>query len=225
MQLKAADLVAVKSTGLLPVFGYALLAALLFGWATGGWVAWKWKSGAAAINENRELRADAAEWKRIAEEQRQINTDNTLAFKAATERLGAIAQGREDDRQAIQQFLDTQRNDLQAFFDANPLLRSLDAGPDILRHWNKANAGPAPEPATAEPASKPGAGMPAASPGTRQPAAAAGHEPRRSDGAVSRLPQQQEAADRRHQGMGSHGLAVVLHRRPADRHRRGRMPA
>ena len=49
MQLKLEDLAAVKTTGLLPVFGYALVAALLLGLGVGGFVAWKWTAGAQAL--------------------------------------------------------------------------------------------------------------------------------------------------------------------------------
>nr|HMM25710.1 hypothetical protein [Pseudoxanthomonas mexicana] len=62
MQLKYENLLAVKSTGLLPVFGYALVAALALGLGIGGFVAWKWTAGAHAMKENAQLRADAKQW-------------------------------------------------------------------------------------------------------------------------------------------------------------------
>ena len=225
MQLKTADLLAVKSTGLLPVFGYALLLALLVGLSAGGFVAWKWKSGAAAISQNKELKANAAEWKRIAEEQRQIASDNALQFQAALNRLGEISQGREDDRETLRQFMESQRSELQKLFAADPALRSVDAGPDFLRHWNKGNAGPAAAPATTEPAGQPAPAVPGTPAGTQQQPVRPGSEPRRSDGAVPRLPQQPRAAAAGGGRVAGHRVALVLHGGKAGRHRHGRMSA
>lgn len=225
MQLKATDAALIKSTGLLPVFGYALLIAFGLGLLGGGYIAWKWKAGSAAIKENKQLRVDAGEWERIAKEQRQVASDQAIQFKAAVQRLDSISQDREDDRETIRQFVATQRSELQRLFDENAELRAIDAGPEFLRHWNKANAGPGAATPATKPAAEPKATVPGPTSSTQRPPIRPGDEPRRSDRALPRLSKQQRQDDRGRRRMAGDRLAVVLHGGEADRHRRGRMPA
>ncbi|HZF99153.1 MAG TPA: hypothetical protein VEY92_13115, partial [Pseudoxanthomonas sp.] len=162
MQLKLKGLTAVKSTGLLPTFGYALVAALLFGLGVGGFVAWKWTAGTQAMKENTQLRVDAREWAEIAAQQRKNTTDQAAAINAAVGRLNAISQGREDDREAIRKFAEQLGASLEKVGAANPALRDLDLGDDFLRHWNEANAGPGATVPASGATGKPGAALPAA---------------------------------------------------------------
>lgn len=213
MQLKPADLVAVKSTGLLPVFGYALVAALLLGLGVGGFVGWKWKAGAYAMKENAQLRADAKGWADIAARQRQITTDQAVAIDAAIGRLNTISQGREDDREAIRKFAEQLGTSLDKVAAANPALRDLDLGADFLRHWNEANAGPgAAIPATG-PASKPGAALPGAAPAVERVSPGGAGPARQGSSALPRLPQREPAADRDSEGVACDRLELVLPRR------------
>ena len=212
MQLKLDDLAAVKSTGLLPVFGYALVAALLLGLGVGGFVGWKWTAGSYAMKENAQLRSAAKGWADIAKQQRQTTTDQAAAIDAAIGRLNTISQGREDDREAIRKFAEQLGTSLDKVAAANPALRDLDLGADFMRHWNEANAGPgAAIPATG-PAREPGATVPATTPAVERRAPGGAGAARQGSGAVSRLPQRERAADRDGARVARNGVALVLRR-------------
>ena len=223
MQLKLEDLAAVKSTGLLPVFGYALVAALLLGLGVGGFVAWKWTAGAQALEENAQLRADAKQWAQIADQQRKNTTEQAAAIDAAIGRLNAISQGREDDREAIRKFAEQLSVSLEKVGAANPALRDLDLGADFLRHWNEANAGPGAAAPAAGAAGEPGAAVPAApSRDQRQPAGDPGTA-RQGGGALSRLSQRERAPDRDSARMASNGMELVLQGRSSRGQQAGRL--
>lgn len=222
MQLKQD---ALKSTGLLPVFGYALVAALMVGLGIGGFVAWKWTAGNYALKENTQLRADAEQWARIAAAQRQATIDQAVAFDAALGRLNTISQGREDDRKAIQKFGDALRADMAALAAARPDLRNIDLGAEFLRHWNKANAGPGAAAPAAEHAGEPDSAVPAAPSGDQLNGAGPGGPARPGSAAVPRLPQRERAVDRRGEGVAGNGVAMVLRSRGGDRHEAGRLRA
>ena len=212
MQLKLEDLAAAKTTGLLPVFGYALVAALLLGLGVGGFVGWKWKAGAYAMKENAQLRADAKGWADIAKRQRQITTDQAVAIDAAIGRLNTISQGREDDREAIRKFAEQLGTSLDKVAAANPALRDLDLGADFMRHWNEANAGPGAAIPAAGPSSEPGAAVPGAAPAVERSAPGGAGAARQGSSAVPRLPQRKRAADRDGARVARDGVALVLRR-------------
>lgn len=225
MRLTYEDVRAVKSTGLLPVFGYALLVVLLLGLGAGGFVAWKWTAGSQALQENAALRAQAQQWARIADQQRQSTLDQAAAFDAALGRLNAISQDREDDRKAIQQLGEDLRTDLAALAAARPDLRDVDLGNEFLRHWNKANAGPGAAAPTAPPAGEPGAAVPGAATGDQREGTGHRRPARPGSAAVPRLPQRPHAADRSRAGMARDGVALVLRGRSEDRRDAGRLCA
>ncbi len=212
MSLKASDLAVVRSTGLLPVFGYALLVAAVAGFVAGAIVAWKWKSSASAISQNAQLRADIKAWESVAREQRQVTADQVVAFGAALGRLNTISQGREDDREENRKWLESRKGERSRVHAAAPALADLDLGPEFLRHWNATNAGPgATVPAALDP-TEPGADVSGAADGhgfqsDGNPGAA-----RHRGSHVPRLPEQQAPADRRGHRMGSDGLGLVLPR-------------
>lgn len=214
MQLKLEDLTAVKSTGLLPVFGYALVAALLLGLGVGGFVAWKWTAGAQAMKENTQLRSEAKQWAEIAATQRKNTTEQAAAIDAAIGRLNAISQGREDDREALRKFAAQLDAGLQQLGKDNPALRDIDLGADFLRHWNEANAGPGAAPAAAGPTGQPGAAVPRAAACDQRKPAGDPCPARQGSGAVPRLPQRERAADRDGAGMARDRMALVLRRDP-----------
>ena len=223
MQLKYENLLAVKSTGLLPVFGYALIAALALGLGIGGFVAWKWTAGAHAMKENAQLRADAKQWADIAAQQRKNTTDQAAAIDAAIGRLNAISQGREDDREAIRKFAEQLGASLERVGAANPALRDLDLGADFLRHWNEANAGPgAAAPATG-PAGEPGAALPAAPACNQREPAGDPRAARQGGSAVSRLPKRERAPDRNGARMACDGVELVLQGRRGGGQQTGRL--
>lgn len=221
MQLKLDELVAVKSTGLLPVFGYALAAALLIGLGFGGFVAWKWTAGAFALKENKTLRADVKTWERTAEQQRQNTVDQAAQIDAAIGRLNAISQAREHDLKAIHRLGEDLRGDLARLAIARPDLRDLDLGPDFLRHWNKANASPGAAIPAAGDAGQPAPAVPAAPAGDQREGAGDRGPARPGSADVLRLPQSQRAAEPGGGRMAGHGLAVVL-RRGAEAGHRGK---
>lgn len=210
MQLKLDDLAAVKTTGLLPVFGYALVAALLLGLGVGGFVGWKWTAGSYAMKENAQLRADAKGWADIAAQQRKNTTDQAAAIDAAIGRLNTISQGREDDREAIRKFAERLGTSLDKVAAANPALRDLDLGTDFVRHWNEANAGPGPAIPATGPAGEPGAALPGAAPAVERSAPGDPRAARQGSGPLPRLPQRERAADRDREGVAGHRMALVL---------------
>lgn len=211
MRLKLDDLVAVKGAGLLPAFAWALLLAFVIGAGVSGVLVWWLKEGQAAIEQNAQLRADTKAWADIAQGQRDQQAQQTVDFGAAIQRLGAIAQEREDDRKAQREWMAAQSAALEALRRERPDLDRIDLGPEFLRHWNKANTGtvePA-APASGDPGQRPATVPGAAAPGQQQPVRGAGTA-RPGGGAVSGLQEQPGALDPGNGRVAGHGVALVL---------------
>ncbi len=202
---------ASRSAGLLPYVLGALFIAALLASAGGAWVGYRWHKGSVAIKDNKQLREDVEAWKAIAEQQYQRNVDSTLAMRAATGRMAAIAQHREQDRAYITSYFETQSTALRALLDARPDLQR-DLGDDVLCHINRAKAGTRTDVPATIPGCKPGAAVPGAAVPDRQQSG--GHSGRLGSDieALRGLPQWQQPFDRGSQGVGSHRLAVVLRR-------------
>ncbi|HEY1129628.1 MAG TPA: hypothetical protein VGF12_09510 [Roseateles sp.] len=213
MRLKLDDLVAVKGAGLLPAFAWALVAAFAIGAVVSGVLVWWLKEGQAAIEENAQLRADTKAWADIAKGQREQHVQQTVEFGAAIKRLGAIAQEREDEREAQRQWMAAQSAALDELRRLRPDLDRIHLGLEFVRHWNKANTGAvdAVTPATRDPGQPPAAVPGAAAPAEQRSEPVHGPGAARpGGGAVSRLQEQQGAADPRYGRVAGHGLALVL---------------
>lgn len=218
MQLKYDDLLAVKGTGLLPVFAYALIAALVIGAAGGGWSAWRITKGAAAIKENKRLTSDIKALTKAAKDLRDRAVASDLAYRAATKRMTQIAQEREDEREEIRRERETQREALEQLLDQRPDLRTERAGDDVLRHWRKGNSKPGAGSAPATPPGKPDAAVPRPAAAGKRPVGHTDRQPRPGRLAVPRLPERARQADRRGARMGGDSLGVVLHGGRTCRH-------
>ncbi len=225
MQLEQ-ELVALKSTSLLPAIGYALVAALLIGLGVGGFVAWKWQEGSQAIEQRTELRKQVDQLETIATDLGKLNVQQAGQMRAAINRMNAISQARENDEKNLKTFAGKLAGDLDKVRQSDSALRDLDLGPDFLRHWNQANSGPAGA-ATAAPATagRSGASVPAAATSAKRKSAGHAGAARPGNGDVPRLPKPHAAADRRGGGMAGHGLALVLRGGNEGRYDAGRMRA
>lgn len=201
---------AASGTGLLPVFGYALLAALVIGGAGGAWFGYRWHKGAEAIEENAQLRKDLSDLTRVAKELRDRAVQSDIDYQTALREMGAIAAAREQDREKNRKQFESQRAAFAMLLDARPDLRRDRAGDDVLRHWRRSNARPGAEPATTAPAGEPDAAVPGPAAAKRRPLGRADRKPRRGDRAISRLPERNRKADRGNAAMAGHRMAVVL---------------
>ncbi|WP_296280578.1 hypothetical protein [Pseudoxanthomonas sp.] len=211
MRLKLDDLVAVKGAGLLPAFGWALLVAFVVGAVVSGGLVWKWKEGQAAIEENAQLRMDAKAWQDAAQAGRAESVTQMAQLRQATQRLGEISQGREDDREDLRQLVRAQAAALDALRAAHPGWAGIDLGPDFVRHWNQANSGRASAtPAAAEHSGEPSPAVPAASDAGRSPADPDPAAARPGSGAVPGLQERQVPSGSGGDRVGGHGLALVL---------------
>lgn len=201
---------AASGTGLLPVFGYALLAALVTGGVGGAWFGYRWHKGADAIEENAQLREDLNTLTRVAKELRDRAVQSDIDYQAAMREMGVIAAAREQDREQNRKQFESQRAALATLLDARPDLRSDRAGDDVLRHWRRSNTRPGTGPAAPAPAGKPDAALPGPpAPGGRS-LGHADRRPRRRDRAVPRLPERNRTTDRGNAAMARHRVAVVL---------------
>lgn len=220
----------LSSTGLLPVVGWALLVVLLVGTLGGagvaGVVVWKWKEGQAAIAESAELRANAAAWQGVAAAQQQDQATYIEQLRQASDRLGTIAQGREDDREEIRQLAAAQAEALELLRKRHPDWDAVDLGPEFVRHWNQANAGlqPAAAPAT-EDREQPSPAVPKPADATGGQADPDPASARPGGGATQGLPQRKRAPQRSGGRVGGDGLAVVLPGRRSARCRGQGLPA
>lgn len=156
---------ASRSAGLLPAFGWTLLIVAVLALVFGVWAGKRWEKGANAIAANKTLRKDIEDLTEAARALQQHGVESAIAYDEAAERLFLIAIQRETDRAENRQFLESQRDALGALAAAQPGLADLRLGDNVLRHWNRANQGPAATgPAAAEPAGKPADRVPAAAP-------------------------------------------------------------
>lgn len=202
---------AIRFAELLPAFATAVAIAFLVGALASGIVVWKLQEGRAAINENAQLRADSKAWGEIAEGQRQQHAEQSIELGAAIERLSAISQGREDDREELRKWQEEQSAALDELRRQRPDLVTVDLGPEFLRHWNAANSGTI---NTAAPAAQdprqPAPGVPAVAPAEQQQPVRDPGAARPGSGPGARLQGEQGASGRCRGRMGNDGLAVVL---------------
>jgi hypothetical protein len=210
VQLKYQDLLAVKSTGMLPVFAYALLAALAIGLSVGGYGGWRLHKGATAIKENAQLRSDLADVLKAAKELRESAVANDINYAEAIKRMDKIADQRERDREENRKREEDQRTALAQLLELRPDLRNGRAGDDVLRHWRKSNSRPGAEPAPTAPAGKPAPAVPGPAATGGRPVGEPDRQPRRGGGALSRLPERQRAPDPGRARVAEHGVGLVL---------------
>lgn len=202
MQLKTA-ISTLKSTGLLPTVLCALLIAFVVGALVGGYVVWKWQTGKQAIEENKQLTQAVAGAKTGAVAQ-------ATSSAIATQRQQTIAQKLEEDRDVLRNKATTQAAALQQLEATQPDLRTLDLGPEWLRHWNQANGIDSADATAAGAAGELAAALPG--PAARNQLDGVGDtaSARSGSAAVSRVSEPAEAIDRSERRMANHGLAVVL---------------
>lgn len=223
MRLTLDNLVAVKSSGLMPAFAYALIAAVLLAGGSGAWAGWKLRGASAVAAENVRLRADAAALQQAAQALRQRAVDSAARHDAAAARMSAIANQWETDRETNRLYFEGQRQALARLLDDRPDLRTGRAGADVLRHWRAANAGPAAGGPVAPAPGEPDAAVPEPAAAVRRPLGNADRQPRRRRGALPRLPGAAASAERRGARVAADGLGLVLRRGEAGRHRGGRL--
>lgn len=210
--LKAA-FTATRSAGLLPAFGWALLIVAVLTAGTTGWAVHRWTKGAEAMRANKTLRKDIDELTAAARQLQQSAVDSAIAYDQATLRMDAIAAQRETDREENRLFFERQRTTLDALLAQRPDLVDLRLGDDVLRHWNRANQGPAATPAAApQPAGQPARAVPGAAAGQQLRGAGAAGQPRRSGRAVPRLQEQPGQPTAGAGRVGGHRVALVLQR-------------
>ena len=198
-----------------------LLAVLAL--AGGLWGGDAWRKGQTAIEQNKTLKDDReadrkaiADLKETAEKLRQHGVDNALAYDQAMERMGAIAEQLEKDREANRQFEQQQRQALADLLADRPDLRDLRLGDDVLRHWQQSNQGrrgqgqPATPAAAPAPAGKPAKAVPGAAGADKRRGASAAGEPRPGDRAVPRLQRSGRLVGAGDGRMAHHRMAVVL---------------
>ena len=141
-----------------------LIIATVLALATGLWAGDAWRQGRTAMAQQKADRQTIEDLKTTAETLRQHAVDASLAYDQASERMGAIAQQLETDREANRRFEQQQRAQLAQLLEARPDLRNVRVGADLLRHWQQSNAGSAgaTTATTASPASQPAHPVPAA---------------------------------------------------------------
>ena len=214
-----------RRAGLLPAFGWTLLIVAVLTAGVTGWAVHRWDKGAEALRANKTLRQDIDLLTAAARELRQQGVDSALAYEQAAERLDAIAEQRETDREENRLFLERQRSALGTLLAQRPDLVPMHLGDDVLRHWNRGNQGGTAAPAAApKPAGQPARAVPGAAAGQQRRGAGAAGQSRRGDRALPRLQEQpgQPAAGRGR--MGSHRVELVLQRGGSGRPRRIGVP-
>lgn len=197
----------------------AIGAALLIGAAAVAWLTWNLAKGQQAAAENQQLRADLARYAETTQALRAAAVDLPAELHAAMDRLNAISQQREKDRETLRNFTARLSADLQALGARHPALRDLDFGTDFLRHWNRANDGPGNDSGNAA-AGTPGQSdpnLPAAAGGAGEHSTGDSGGARPGSGAVSRMPQHERPLARSGRGMAGHRLALVLRDGGTDR--------
>jgi hypothetical protein len=202
MQLKS-TLSTLSSAGLLPTVICALLIAFVVGAIGGGYVVWKWQTGKQAIAENKQLTQQVVGVKTGAVQQ-------ATSSAAATQRQQAIAQTLEDDRDALRKQATTQAVALATLDSARPDLRTLDLGPEWLRHWNAANGIDSTDATTAGAAGQSAAILSGPAGGDQLDGAGDIAPARPRGAAVSRVPEPAAALDRSEHRMADDRMAVVL---------------
>lgn len=197
----------------------AIGAALLLGAAAVAWLTWNLAKGQQAVTENQQLRADLERYEVTTKALHAAAVNLPAELHAAMDRLNAISQQREKDRETLRNFTARLSADLQALGARHPALRDLDLGTDFLRHWNRANDGPGNDSGNAA------AGTPGQSDPTLPTAASSAGEHRTGNSggarsgndAVSRMPQHERPLARSVRGMACHRLALVLRDGGTDR--------
>ncbi|HEY1136589.1 MAG TPA: hypothetical protein VGE64_03770 [Xanthomonadaceae bacterium] len=209
-----------RTSGLLPAVGWTILIVGVIAFATGLWGGYEWRKGRDAIADVKTMkderdahRRQIGELHAAATKAAQRDVDNAVAYREATERLDAIASDLEKTNARNRAHAAEQRQALAAVLQRNPDLARVDAGADVLRHWNRSNQG-ATGGAGAAPAvdqAQPAGGVPGrTAPGGEQPPAQPAGEPRRGGRAVPRVQGRQERPGGSGAGMAAHGVGVVL---------------
>lgn len=227
---------AASNAGLLPAVGWLLLGVAVLALGAGLYAGSTWQKGRSAIADNARLNDQArADRKTIADlvaagrALQQHGVDSALEYRQASVRMALIAARLEDTLDANRDFAARQQDALADLLARRPDLRTLDLGPDVLRHWNASNAGaaaqPAAAPAAARPAGQPAPAVPGAAAGAQQPGVRPAGQPRRSGRAVPGLSSARRlpAASRRR--VAAHGVGLVLQRGGSTRPRRIGVPA
>lgn len=200
----------------------ATLALALVALVLGLWAGYEWRHGRDGIAEAAQLKQErAADRQTIADLKaaglaiKQNAVDQDAAYRAAEQRLGAIATQLEQDRDQNRTFAARLGTQLDALLAVRADLRELRLGNDVLQHWNESNAG-RPADVRAAPAAAPAAGQPARGvPGNapasdQRPRSGAAREPRRGDRDLPRLQGQQQVADSVDGRMARHRDGLVL---------------
>lgn len=120
---------------------YAAAAALLLTLLFGVWLGSAWQRGRTAIAQQKADQQTIKQLSNTAKQLQEHAVDMALAYQQAAERMGAIAQQLETDREANRQFEQAQRKELAQLLAARPDLRDVRIGADLLRHWQASNAG------------------------------------------------------------------------------------
>lgn len=225
-----------SAVGLLPAFGWTLLIVAVLAAAGGGWLGMRWQKGTDAIADVATLQAQRAadrkaidDLRRNAEALQAATVDHDLAYAAAADRMAGIATTLEATLNEHRQFTADQREALAELLARRPDLRELRLGDDVLRHWNRSNAGtglrqPAAAPA-AGPPGQPADPVPAAPAGDRRQRTGAAGQPRPGRRHRKRLPRAQRLAAAGGGRMADHRVALVLPGGGATRPAGRRLPA
>lgn len=193
---------------LAPVLVAALVAAL----ACGMWAGQRWAEGEQAIIDRQAQQTRLDELERTAENLRSQVVETAVQYHQAATRLNDIADKLEQDREAQRKFDQRQAAELAALLRDRPDLRTGRAGDDVMRHWNRSNAGPtggADAPPAAD-SGKPEAAVPGPATGAERSVGDPAGKPRPGREPLSRLPQHSEPAGRSGAGLGTDGMELVL---------------
>lgn len=223
MQLTLTDLIAVKRTGFLPVFGYVLLIVVLLAAAGGGLLGWKLANGKQAVDELAQARADLKEAARVANDLRERAVLSNIDYRNAIGRMGKVAELLEEDRERNRAFASRQQQTLARLLDARPDLRIDRAGDDVMRYWTSSNAGATADATATPPEGEPAAAVPGAAAAGGRPLGDADRKPRRRRGGVPRLQERESQADRSRARMAGNRLGLVLQGGRPCGHRNGRV--
>ncbi|WP_337833043.1 hypothetical protein [Pseudonocardia sp. TMWB2A] len=211
----------------LPYLIGMVLLVLIAGSGAGGYLGWKLGNARALKAENSRLKDDLIDVQTMLDDMTETAmVFRQQAFDAATEnelaaqRMNAIADDLESQRETNQKLLLQQRASLEELARRHPDLRTLDLGDDVLRHWNQSNKGTGSgttKPATGN-SGKPASAVPGASTGNIGDRAGAARESRRGHGSLPSMRGVQSIAHSRSSGVAQYGMAVVLQSGVGSRH-------
>jgi hypothetical protein len=214
-----------SAVGVLPTFGWILLVVALVASSAGLYVGNEWQRGRAALADNARLKTQATADRKAIDELvtagnrlRQSAVDHAVELGQAERRMGALASALENTLESNRKFTLEQRGELDALLARRPDLRDLDLGADVLRHWNRGNAGAgaaadAAPAAAARPAGQPAHAVPRPAAGAQREGAGPAGQPRPGGSAVRGLRSGQGLAVGSGGRVGDHGVGVVLQRR------------